>query len=138
MPTAGSAVRVEGLKELKRALKSADKDVKTAMRKGNKEAAQVVATQAKIEAPVRTGRLAAAIKASAGLGDASVRAGGSKVPYAGPIHFGWMSRPNKSKGWRGGPIHPQPFLFRALSKKYGDVVKRYEELLEKFANDFGQ
>lgn len=131
-------VRVENLKELKRSLKGADKEVKSAMRKGNKEAAQIVAAQAKIEAPVRTGRLAAAIKAAAGLGDASVRAGGAKVPYAGPIHFGWMTRPNRSRGWRGGPIHPQPFLFKAMSKKYGDVLKRYEELLDKFSNDFGQ
>jgi hypothetical protein len=43
-------------------------------------------------APRRTGKLAASLRASAGKSGASIRAGGARAPYAGPINYGWRAR----------------------------------------------
>jgi len=59
-----------------------------------------------------------------------VRMGRKAVPYAGPVHFGWPNRPNAAKGWRGGPIRPNPFLYEAMDKRVGEVMAIYSKYLE--------
>ena len=53
-------------------------------------------------------------------------AGKGTVPYAGPIEFGWNTRPNPSKKWYGGPIRPNRFLWRAYQFKLREVRRVYE------------
>lgn len=133
---AKNGIRVDGLKDLQQALREAPKEVRKEVRAANKLAAEVVASAAKTLAPSRTGRLAASIGARAGQKDASVKAGSAaRVPYAGPIHFGWHTRPNPEKGWRGGPIRPQPFLYDALDLRREAVLQRYVEAMSKIATD---
>lgn len=50
-------------------------------------------------APRRTGALAANIRGSRAKSRASVLAGGAKVPYAGPINYGWESRGIPASGF---------------------------------------
>lgn len=64
-------------------------------------------------------------------------AGKGNVPYAGPIHFGWNTRPNPSKKWIGGPIKPNPFLWRAYQRKLGEVVRVYDIDLKKLVRQVG-
>jgi hypothetical protein len=52
----------------------------------------MVAAAARSAAPRRTGRLAASGRGSRAAGSAVVRFGGARVPYAGPIHYGWPRR----------------------------------------------
>lgn len=121
-------VKVTGAKELRKAIRqvedaAAKKGMQADLKGAYRTAARAVEVQAKMEAPRRSGRLAGSIKAKGTTTGASIVAGGLKaVPYAGPIHYGWPSRPNRSKGWRGGPIAANPFLTRAA---YGsiDIVK---------------
>lgn len=121
-------VKVTGAKELRKAIRqvedaAAKKGMQADLKGAYRTAARVVEVAAKTEAPRRSGRLAGSIKAKGTTTGASIVAGGTKaVPYAGPIHYGWPSRPNRSKGWRGGPIAANPFLTRAA---YGsiDIVK---------------
>jgi hypothetical protein len=121
-------VAVEGLKELRAALKQTEHGVKD-MKAANKETAGVVAAEAAKRAPKRTGKLRMSIRA-VGLADAgAVRS--SAVAYANPIHWGWHTRPNAAKGWRGGPIAPQPFIYDALDATRGDVLKTYEALIDR-------
>lgn len=63
--------------------------------------------------PVVSGRLAASLRASRAKNRAVVRAGGARVPYAGPIHYGWPAR----------NIEPQPFLADALREQRSQVYQ---------------
>ena len=75
------------------------------------------------------GRGFASARNFTGQGDsraAQYRAGKGAVPYAGPIEFGWNTRPNPSKKWYGGPIKPQRFLWRAYQQKRREVERVYE------------
>ena len=119
--------KVDGLKELQKEIRQTeDVELKKRLRLANKEAAQVVADQAKVEVPRRSGRLARSIGVQASQTSASVKAGtAARVPYAGPIHFGWPKR----------NIRPQPFLYEAMDKRIGEVRRAYEKNLGKITKD---
>lgn len=63
-------------------------DLKDAFSTIANEAAAVI----EAAAPKRTGRLAGDIKGNRAKAKAVVSVGRSKVPYAGPINYGWPSR----------------------------------------------
>lgn len=121
---ARAAIEIEGARELRRSLKQAG--AMGDLKKASKQAAEVVVRQAVVLVPKRSGRLAKSIRAAGLQSSAEVRAGRASVPYAGPIHFGWPNRPNYARGWRGGPISPNPFLYEALDKRAHDVRLVYE------------
>lgn len=112
----GETIRVEGLAQLRTKLKALDGGLDGLLKSVNLEAANLVKDAAKARAPKRTGRLAASIRASGTKTQAVVRVGGSQIPYAGPIHFGWAKH----------NIKPQPFLFDALDDRRPEVIARYE------------
>ena len=114
-------VRVDNLREVQRAIRrAADDDLKRELRAANKAAAEIVADKAKVLVPERSGRLKGSIAAQAGQRDAKVKAGtASRVPYAGPIHFGWPAR----------GIRPQPFLYEALDDRIRQVREAYAKAL---------
>jgi hypothetical protein len=127
------SIRIEGLTGLRRSLAGADAAVKKEMKAANREALAMVAETARSIAPNgQTGKLKGSIRIASTIDGGSVRAGGPGVPYAGPIHFGWSTRPNSSKGWRGGPITPDPFLYDALDARRDEVVAAYARNLEAF------
>lgn len=92
-------VRVEGVRQLRTALRRADGDLSD-FRQANAEAAAIASSASGTRVPRRTGRLAASIRPGATQTQAIVRAGGSSVPYAQVIHWGWPAR----------HIRPQPFI----------------------------
>lgn len=112
-------VTVTGAKELRRALREIEdkaerKGMVADLKAEYRTAARVVEIAARQEAPKRSGRLAGSIKAKGTTTGGAVVAGGLKaVPYAGPIHWGWPSRPNRARRWRGGPIAANQFMVRA-------------------------
>lgn len=120
---AGPAVQVKGAKELRRALKHMDADVKD-LRDINLAAARVVADRAEVIVPKRSGRLRGSIKPTATKSRGNVVSGSRMVPYAGPIHFGWPAR----------NIEPQPFLYDALDDRRNQVVEKYESEIERLVN----
>lgn len=124
------AIKVEGLKELQRDLRRAqNKDTAKAIREAGKAAAKIVADDASSKAPRVSGRLAGSIKPQAQSTSARVKAGSaSRVPYAGPIHFGWGRR----------NIEPNPFLYDALGDKWAEVYEAYEENLESISKSLSR
>lgn len=120
---------VEGLREARRELRGLGDDFRTEMKGTHTAAADVVARQARVLAPDRTGRLARSVRAHGTTTTGSVKAGVG-LRYAGPIHFGWPGRPNRAKGWRGGPIRPQPFIYDAADQRIDEVVDVYEQRVE--------
>jgi hypothetical protein len=127
-------VRIEGYRELRRELRRLEDAMDVQAAKGdlkqmNLDAARLVRSEALRLVPVQTGLLKSTVREAATQRNARVRAGFQRVPYAGPIHFGWPSRPNPGLGWRGGPIRPQPFLYDALDRRRNEVVDAYERNL---------
>ncbi len=121
-------VKVEGLDELRRDLrkmkdKLAKKELQLTLKNELREAAQVVTDAAVSRTPKRSGKLASTIRPKAALRGVSVLAGGVRgVKYAGPIAWGWPTRPNKARGWRGGPIKGYNFLFGAVQARKGEIM----------------
>lgn len=114
-------IKVEGLTELRRALKQAGADFPRRLRGANKVAAGIVAKDAKSKVPVLSGRLQKSIGVRASSSSAFVKAGtASRVPYARVIEFGWP----------GHNIEPQPYLYPALQEKEPQVIETYEDLVD--------
>lgn len=116
MAANGPSVEVEGAKELRRALKHMQGDLKDLTRV-HKTAGQAVLDEAREIVPRVSGVLGRSIRVRASTSKASILAGKSSVPYAGPIHFGWRRR----------NIEPQPFLYDALDRRRQEVVDVYQD-----------
>jgi len=114
-------IEVEGARELRRLLRKVEsKEINKAIRSANKASAEVIRDRAREIAPVASGRLKRSIAAKGSQSSGSVKAGSAaRVPYAGPIHYGWPSR----------NIKKQPFLLEAVSDKLPDARDVYEELM---------
>ena len=117
------AIQVEGLRELRRAVrKTGNADLRKALREAHKAVATLVAKRAKVRVPKKSRRLEKSITARGSQSSASVKAGSpTRVPYAGPIHFGWPAR----------NIEPQPFLYDARDDRIRQVRQAYEENVSK-------
>jgi len=117
-------VKIEGLREVNKALRDLGDDTKNAMKETHLEAARMVLPEAVRIAPFRTGNLARSLTATATRTGGRITA--KATPYAGPIHFGWPAR----------RIKPQPFVYEALDPRRDEVVdvyvKRLNELIEKY------
>jgi hypothetical protein len=125
-----AGVRIDGARRLRATLKRAGSDLSD-LKAANRHAASTVAPVAAAMAPKRTGRLAPSVRVGATAKAGIIRAGRKRVPYAGPIHWGWLTRPNPAQGWAGGPIRGNPFMTRAAQVTEPTWVPIYEkELLE--------
>lgn len=87
---AAQGVRVEGLARLQRTLREFGDGIED-LKEANSKVADLVAREASNRAPRRTGALAGSVRGNRAAGRAVVAAGKAKVPYAGPIHWGWPS-----------------------------------------------
>ena len=85
------AVRVEGLSAFIRAMKRAEVDLDE-LKDATQRAGEIVLAAATGRAPRRKGALASSGRASRTTRRAIVRFGSARVPYAGPIHWGWPRR----------------------------------------------
>lgn len=119
-----------GYRQLKRELRQLGDEAVESLKQTNKQAADLVADTARPEVPVRSGRLLGTLRTTGTMRGGVVRMGRKSIPYAGPIHFGWPNRPDPGKGWRGGPIAPNPFLYDAMDKRVQDVMDVYSKYLE--------
>lgn len=129
MASKQAVVQIQGARELRRQLNRLDRELTSAgMKRVHMAVADLVVKEAVKVAPRRTGRLAGDIRAQATTRSAIGAVGRTSVPYAGPIHWGWPSRPNPDRGWRGGPIAANRFLYRATQQPVlGAVVDTYED-----------
>lgn len=86
----GFRVRLDsrGLGRLARTLKAAGADMQD-LKDANRKAADVVKPEVAARTPVRSGKLKSTVRAGATQRAGVVRVGTAKVPYAGPINYGW-------------------------------------------------
>lgn len=113
-------VRVRGVNRLARTLRAAGSDLDE-LRAAHTAAAAYVASASAAAAPNVTGALAGSVRGSHATRRATVRAGYARVPYAGPIHWGWPRR----------NIAPQPFIADTARATEPTWVRMYEEDLRR-------
>lgn len=121
----GAMYEIEGGRELRKGLKAAGFDLKD-LRGVHRDVSSYVSKQAYDRAPTRSGKLARNIRAGATQKAAIVRAGGKRVPYANPIHWGWFKR----------GIKPNSFIHRAGTETESRWRRIYEEQLDKAFSNF--
>lgn len=122
MPTQ-AGFRVDGARELRRTLKAAGRDLGD-LKEAHGSAGAVILPRVKGKAPRRSGRLAGNIRASAAATSLTVRAGGARVPYAGPIHWGWKKRNIKAQPWITEEIRStQPVLVAVYQAAVGRIIR---------------
>ena len=92
------AFTVEGARQLRRTMKAAGISLQD-LKDAHREAAELVKREAEPNAPRRNGTLAASMRAAGTQSAAIVRVGGARVPYAGPIHWGWEARHIAAQPW---------------------------------------
>jgi HK97 gp10 family phage protein len=119
-------VKVKNLREINKALAAVGVP-KDAVKAAGKESGELVASEARNLAPVRTGALRDSIRVGAtARGKITVLAGNNRtsksaVPYANPIHWGWFKR----------HIRPQPFFVTALGYTRSEIYDNYFKQMEK-------
>lgn len=91
MSARGPVVEVEGGRELRAALRGIDGGIKD-LKATHAKISAAVTPVAKRDAPHVSGALVSSIRGTGTASAAIVRAGGAKVPYGGPIHWGWPAR----------------------------------------------
>lgn len=112
-------VQVKGAAEFRRAMKGMGADLSD-LSKTHKDAAELVARDARSLAPFRSGHLVGSIRSKATRTRAVVLAGSDAIPYAGVIHFGWPAH----------GISPQPFLYDAADDRTNEVIDLYNARIE--------
>lgn len=120
------SIKATGVKELRRELRKMGDDLED-LKALNLDVATLVSDRAKDIVPRRTGNLADTIRPAGTKTAGRVRAGFKRVPYAGPVHFGWPAR----------RIQPQPFLYDALDQRRSEVFNRYFEGIKKIQRRAG-
>jgi hypothetical protein len=86
-----NGVKVEGLNQTVRALQKAGVEIADLKSVFSGIAAEG-ASLASSFAPVRTGRLRASVRGNKAKNKAVIAAGKARVPYAGPVNYGWPRR----------------------------------------------
>ena len=117
MASPGNAtIRVDGLRRLRRDLRQLEGGLSD-LKDANARAGQVVVQAATVKAPRRpgSGRLAGSGRPSRAAGRVSILWGGARVPYAGPIHWGWPAR----------GIEAQPFVVEAAQETQPQWLASY-------------
>lgn len=113
-------VKIKNMREINRALSNVGVP-KDAVKAAGKESGELVASEARSLAPVRTGALRDSIRVGAtATGKITILAGNNRtsksaIPYANPIHWGWFKR----------HIVPQPFFVKALGYTRAEIYENY-------------
>lgn len=126
-PGPGPAIRVTGLKPLTRALRQASTSTRLDRELGKTNARwinQTVVPEMKKRAPKgETGQLSASPRGSRSTRAAAILVGSeARVPYAGPINFGWPSR----------NIRAQEFIYSTIARTDTKLEDSYIKTLDKF------
>ena len=124
----GTQYEVQGAKQLIKTLRQAGIDLDD-LKPVHADAAAVVEAAASPKAPRRSGRMVATIRTAATKRSGVIRAGNNRksatgVPYAAPIHWGWLKR----------GIKPNPWLTRAAKDSEPQWLGKYEAFVDKVLN----
>lgn len=127
--TTVSQVTVQGFGSINKMLANiGGKPMQLRVKAAGKEAGEIVAEEARAEAPVRSGRLRNSIRVASLQRSVQVRAGSKRIPYGNPIHWGWFY--DKQRDIKKN-IKPNPFMSRALGYKKQQIIATYVKNMDK-------
>lgn len=112
-------VSVKGLREVVRSFNQYEGAIKD-LKEANYAIGSKVSKTASAIAPNASGALAGSIRASRAKQKVQIKAGGTRVPYAGVIEYGWPAR----------GIEAQPFLRRAAWTDRNYVKEQYSQNIQ--------
>lgn len=139
MPVSGSAVRVEGLAELRRALGGIDKALPKKLAKQLKAVGEKVAANARGRMPSRSGRARGSVKAGTSGNAAHVQGGKKTVPYFGWLDFGGTLKP--TGGRRNTQHRPKlskgRYLYPAIEQMQPEIESGAVEAFEDTKRELG-
>ena len=122
-------IRVTGLADLRRDLRRAgDMENLRELREGLRDAADVVAQEARTRVPVRSGAARDSIRATAGGNTAYVKGGKARVPHYSWLDFGSRTpnrgNPRSVGPWSGTGAGPTGgrFIYPAIDAKEREVT----------------
>lgn len=115
-----TTIKVEGLREFVKELKTIQPELSKDLKTGNKKIASALVPIARGHARRDTGAMDASVRASGTQRSGVVRAGRAALPYVKVQHFGWAAH----------GISPNPFLYDALDDRREWVFREYNKLVE--------
>lgn len=125
-------VRVHGLNELNRTLRSMGPEFQKELKQANKSVAEFVAADAR-SAALSVGGVAAktapSVRASGTNTRAGVSIGGSKYPFAGGAEFGSV-RYKQFAPWRGNSSEAGYFLYPSIRQDSDRILTEYTAALD--------
>jgi len=126
---ADNAITVEGLRELRAALRKTDGDMHKMLRVAQNDAAQIVVNRAKPKVPARSGRARNSIRTASTQTATRVKAGSKRAPYYAWLDFG--GRVGRKKSVKRPFLKSGRYIFPA----YSETKDRVEDMLVKRLTD---
>lgn len=138
------SLRVEGLAELRRALRNAeDAEGLRELRDGLRNAAEVVARDARGRVPSRTGRTRGSVRAGVSGNRAFVIGGKARIPHYGWLDFGTRNarsgNPRSVGPWAGSGKGPRGgrFIYQAIEAKDRQIAEAVEQAINRALDRLG-
>jgi len=125
-------VKIDGLRELNKALREIGPEAEKELRAASKSVAELVANDARAAAHTIGGvaaHVAPSIRAVAGVKSAGVGIGGARYPMAGGAEFG-SYRYKQFKPWRGNSSDAGYFLYPSIRRDADRIVTEYTAALD--------
>lgn len=133
------AVKIDGLRELNRALRQIGPDARAGLKDASREVSEMVAGDARSAAFTLGGvaaHVAPSIKSRASAnGSGSVALGGARYPMAAGAEFG-AARYKQFKPWRGNSTDAGYFLYPSIRRDADRIETVYttalDDIIERF------
>jgi len=129
-------VRIEGIKELRRALNKIDKELTKEFRVELKKIGDDVAADARSSVPSRTGRARGSIRSGMSGNNGYVAGGKKAVPYFGWLDFGSRQprtgNPRSRGPWAGSGEGPKGgrFIYPGINRNRAEIHRRAVRAME--------
>lgn len=128
-------VKIEGWREINRALRSVSKTAPVALRLSGNEAAKLLINRTQPKIPKLTGRGAASLKASSTRTSARVSMGGPRAPWMPWLDFG--GRTGRRRSVKREFLKEGRYLYPTLREIRPQIEKSLKDGIIKAARDAG-
>ena len=126
----GWTIQVTGIKELRSALKAAEATLPRELRKGLNEVANIIVVDARPRIPVRSGKLAGALRPRSTQTAAQVVLGTARTPYAQAVYWGTGPR----AGQRGPHnIKAHQVMHESYDRNLAPIANALRAVLDRLA-----
>ena len=129
------AVRIEGFRELRKALRALGTEAPKALRVASNQAAQLVVDRARPMVPRKSGKASASIKARSTQTATKIASGGRAAPYMPWLDYG--GRVGRNDTARRPYIADGRYVYPAYRQSKPEFSRVLNEAVRKIAEDAG-